>query len=119
MESRTQEAVNHQSLNPRGSALRILVVEDHEDTANTLAMLLRLYGYQVEVAADGTVTQKINGQPTIVYSAVQLDPEGRMANSKPLIEAAGGKVKLDGGYISLQSEGHPIEFRNIEIMELK
>jgi hypothetical protein len=75
--------------------------------------------FEVEVAADGTVTQKINGQPTIVYSAVQLDPEGRMANSKPLVEAAGGKVMLDGGTISLQSEGNPIEFRKIEILRLK
>ncbi len=74
--------------------------------------------FEVEVAADGTVTQKINGAPTIVYSAVQLDPEGRMANSKPLVAAAGGSVKLDGGTISLQSEGNPIEFRKIEILEL-
>jgi hypothetical protein len=74
--------------------------------------------FEVEVSPSGVVTQKINGAPTIVYSAVQLDPEGRMANSKPLVEAAGGKVMLDGGYISLQSEGNPIEFRNIEIFEL-
>lgn len=71
--------------------------------------------FEVEVAADGTVTQKINGAPTIVYSRVQLDPEGRMANSKPLVAAAGGKLVLDGGTISLQSEGNPIEFRKIEI----
>ncbi len=72
--------------------------------------------FEVEVAADGTVTHKINGQTTIVYSDVQLDPEGRMANSRPLVEAAGGRLKLDGGTISLQSEGHPIEFRKIEIL---
>jgi hypothetical protein len=72
--------------------------------------------FEVEVAADGTVTQKIDGVPTIVYSAVQLDPEGRMANSKPLVAAAGGKLVLDGGTISLQSEGNPIEFRKIEIL---
>jgi hypothetical protein len=72
--------------------------------------------FEVEVDADGTVTQKINGVPTIVYSAVQLDPEGRMANSKPLVAAAGGKLLLDGGTISLQSEGNPIEFRKIEIL---
>jgi hypothetical protein len=75
--------------------------------------------FEIEVSPKGVVTQKINGAPTIVYSAVQLDPEGRMANSKPLVEAAGGKVMLDGGYISLQSEGNPIEFRNIEILELR
>ncbi len=74
--------------------------------------------FEVEVAADGTVTQKVNGEVTIVYSAVQLDPEGRMANSKPLVEAAGGKLMLDGGTISLQSEGNPIEFRRIEVLRM-
>lgn len=72
--------------------------------------------FEVEVAADGTVTHRIDGAPTIVYSAVQLDPEGRMANSKPLVEAAGGSLMLEGGTISLQSEGNPIEFRKIEIL---
>ncbi len=72
--------------------------------------------FEVEVGADGTVTQKVNGVPTIVYWAVQLDPEGKMANSKPLVAAAGGKLMLDGGTISLQSEGNPIEFRKIEIL---
>jgi CheY-like chemotaxis protein len=33
--------------------LRILVVEDHDDTAASLSMLLRLNGYEVEVAIDG------------------------------------------------------------------
>ena len=30
--------------------------------------------------------------------------------------ALGGKLLLDGGTISLQSEGNPIEFRKIEIL---
>ena len=34
-------------------ALRLLVVEDDEDTVASLAMLLRLNGYDVEVASDG------------------------------------------------------------------
>jgi Domain of Unknown Function (DUF1080) len=75
--------------------------------------------FEIEVTPEGVVTQKINGAPTIVYSQVQLDPTGNMANSKPLVEAADGKVMLDGGYISLQSEGNPIEFRKIEILELR
>src|SRR5690349_21459114 len=36
-----------------GSALRVLVVEDDQDTANTCATLLRFYGYEVASAADG------------------------------------------------------------------
>ena len=73
--------------------------------------------FEVDVSADGVVTQKVNGVTTIVYSDVQLDPEGKMANSKPLIAAAGGKAMLEGGTISLQSEGNPIEFRNIEVLQ--
>jgi hypothetical protein len=34
----------------RGSSLRILLVDDHRDTADSLAMLLRQRGYQVAVA---------------------------------------------------------------------
>ncbi len=75
--------------------------------------------FEVDVGPDGTVTEKQNGVTTISWSQSQLDPEGRMANSKPLVAAAGGKLMLDGGYIALQSEGAPIEFRNIEIMEIK
>jgi hypothetical protein len=75
--------------------------------------------FEVDVLPSGEVVEYQNGVETIRFSGVQLDPEGRMANSKPLIAAAGGKLALEGGYICLQSEGAPIEFRNIEIMELK
>lgn len=34
-------------------ALRVLVVEDDQDTATSCALLLRLSGYEVEIAADG------------------------------------------------------------------
>jgi hypothetical protein len=75
--------------------------------------------FEVEVKPNGEVTERQNGVDTIAYSAVQLDPRGDMANSKPLIAAAGGKLELTGGWIALQSEGAPIEFRNIEILELR
>lgn len=74
---------------------------------------------EIEVGLDGVVIQRTNGVETIRYEQVQLDPEGGMANSLPLVEAAGGELMLSGGYISLQSEGHPIEFRNIELRELE
>ena len=35
-------------------AVHVLVVEDDEDNAASLALLLRLNGYEVEVVADGT-----------------------------------------------------------------
>lgn len=74
--------------------------------------------FEIDVARDGTVTQIVNGKTTMVYSHVQLDPEGKMANSVPLIAVAGGEVMLKGGTISLQSEGNPIQFRKIELLQL-
>jgi hypothetical protein len=35
--------------------------------------------------------------------------------AQPLIAAAGGKVQLNQGYIALQSEGHQIVFRKIQL----
>lgn len=74
--------------------------------------------FEVEVARDGTVTEKVNGRPTLVYSGVQLDPAGVQGDSRPLISAAGGKLMLDGGMIALQAESTPIEFRKIELLRL-
>ncbi len=31
----------------------------------------------------------------------------------------GGVLPVTGGYIALQSEGHPIEFKDIQVMVLK
>jgi CheY-like chemotaxis protein len=36
-----------------GRSLRVLVIEDHQDSAESLRMLLRLYGHRVEVARTG------------------------------------------------------------------
>ncbi len=45
-------------------ALRVLVVEDHADTAASLAMLLRGDGYDVEVANEGmTALQTADAHP--------------------------------------------------------
>ncbi len=71
--------------------------------------------FEIAVAADGTVTQTINGQPSMVYSAVQLDPKGGAANSKPLIAAAGGRLLLGIGEQIGKTLGKPVEFRNIEL----
>jgi two-component system, OmpR family, response regulator len=37
-----------------GAGLHILIVEDHPDCAESMAMLLRVYGHEVEVAPNGT-----------------------------------------------------------------
>jgi len=70
----------------------------------------------IEVRPDGTVTHRIEGTPVLTYSGAQLDPTD--ADARPLIDRAGGVLTLSGGYVYLQSEGHPIEFRAIELMAL-
>src|SRR5262245_12555189 len=49
------EATTHlqNEMNTGSAGLRILLVEDHEDTAATTALVLRLYGHEVQVATDG------------------------------------------------------------------
>ena len=71
---------------------------------------------EAEVDPAGNITHFIEGQPVMRYSAPQYDPDDPEA--VPLIAAAGGKLAIDRGWLYLQSEGHPVEFRNIEIRKL-
>jgi CheY-like chemotaxis protein len=54
--------------------LHILVVEDHKDTANTTAQLLTLYGFEVQVAADGMAALEAarSWQPDVVLLDIGL-----------------------------------------------
>jgi hypothetical protein len=71
---------------------------------------------EIEVDRAGNFTHFIEEQPVIRYSGAQYDPGD--ADAQPLIARAGGALQLGGGYIYLQSEGHPVEFRNIELKRL-
>lgn len=73
---------------------------------------------KAEVVVDrrGTVTHFIEGKEVLRYSMPQYDPADR--DARPLIARAGGRLMLDGGYIYLQSEGHPVEFRRIKLKPL-
>ena len=42
-----------------GPTLRILLVEDDGDSAETLAVLLRIYGHEVQVAHDGPTALRL------------------------------------------------------------
>lgn len=73
---------------------------------------------ELEVRPNGEVFQKIDGVVVHHYAGVTLDPDDTVAGgAKPYILARGAQP-LAGGYIALQSEGHPIEFKDIEIQEL-
>ena len=61
------------------------------------------------------ITHKINGSSVITYTNPSIGGQFLEATSKE-IQLKDGQP-LAGGYISLQSESHPIEFKNIEILE--
>lgn len=73
---------------------------------------------ELEVLPNGEVSQKVNGVVVHHYANVTLDPDDTVAGgAKPYILARGAQP-IKEGYIALQSEGHPIEFKDIEIQEL-
>jgi hypothetical protein len=73
---------------------------------------------ELEVLPNGEVFQKINGVVVHHYAGLTLDPDDTVAGgAKPYILARGAQPVTEG-YIALQSEGHPIAFKDIEIQEL-
>lgn len=70
---------------------------------------------EVEVHGDQLIRHKINGETVLEYSGSQLDEKD--ADAQKLL-AAGAKKEVTGGTISLQSESHPVEFRNVRLKRL-
>lgn len=61
---------------------------------------------EVEVYGDSLIRHYINGNPVITYSKPVHDtPQDTLKHLKP----------VKSGYISLQSESHPVEFREIYV----
>ena len=68
------------------------------------------------IVNNDTITHYINGKPVISYSNPVIGG-GFLDSASEELQSKDGQP-LKSGYISLQSESHPIEFRNIEILEL-
>jgi hypothetical protein len=70
---------------------------------------------EVLVLGDSLIKHIVNGDTVLQYQKPQIGG-GNVINFDP-------KIKIDGkllteGYISLQSESHPIEFRKVELVNL-
>ncbi len=68
------------------------------------------------VLGDSLIRHMVNGDTVLEYTKPQMG-DGVVHNFDP-------KIKIDGtplteGFIALQSESHPIEFRKVELLELK
>lgn len=71
---------------------------------------------EVEVHGGELVRHIINGQTVMEYSLPQLDEKD--GDAAKLLKGGAQKM-LTEGYISLQAESHPVEFRKIEILLLE
>jgi CheY-like chemotaxis protein len=78
------------------SKLRVLVVEDHADSAATLAVLLRLHGHEVDVAPDGPTALRIAAQnpPDVALLDIGLPGMDGFEVARRLQEQAAGKMPL-------------------------
>ncbi|MDH3717877.1 MAG: DUF1080 domain-containing protein, partial [Planctomycetota bacterium] len=69
---------------------------------------------EVEVRGNEVIKHIVNGQTVLTYHKPQLDTND--PDAQQLVQ--GGNKMLSGGYISLQSESHPVEFRKVELLKL-
>ena len=70
---------------------------------------------EMEVHGNGRVIHRVNGEPVLEYEKPQYDPSDSDAKALMLKD---GTSLISSGYISLQSESHPVEFRKVEIRRL-
>ena len=70
---------------------------------------------EMEVHGGEKIVHRVNGEAVLEYEKPQLDPKD--ADGKALIKD--GQLILEGGYIALQAESHPVEFRKVEVKVLK
>ncbi|MGV8963028.1 MAG: 3-keto-disaccharide hydrolase [Candidatus Saccharimonadaceae bacterium] len=72
---------------------------------------------EIEVKGNEIIKHIINGDTVMVYNKPQLDEREQYYTR--MLELNKGEKMLSSGTISLQSEGHPCDFRNVEIKVLK
>ncbi len=72
---------------------------------------------ELEVRGNDVIYHILNGDTVIQYNNPQLDE--RDFTFTKLIDLNNGEKMLSKGTISLQSEGHPIDFRKVEILILE
>jgi 3-keto-disaccharide hydrolase len=70
---------------------------------------------EVEVLGDERIKHMIDGQTVLSYEKPQIGG-GNVSGHDPEVKKDG--TLLSEGYISLQSESHPVEFRKVELLNL-
>lgn len=99
-----------------------VVYEGKLDTRHCINSSSKTYGkdewVQAEliVLGDSLITHIINGDTVLRYSKPQIG--GPVVNRYDPKQKKDGKL-LSAGFIALQSEGQPVDFRNIRILNLE
>lgn len=99
-----------------------VVFQGHIDPRHCIPSVSKTYeGEQwvkgeIIVLGDSLITHIINGDTVLQYSKPQIGG-GVVANYDPAIKQDGKLLKE--GFIALQSEGQPVDFRNIKILNLQ
>ena len=70
---------------------------------------------EMRVEGSGTITHYANGQKVLEYSLSQYG--GGQVDHYDATTKIDGKL-IEGGFISLQSESHPLDFRKVELLNL-
>jgi len=70
---------------------------------------------ELEVHGTGTITHKVNGVKVLEYELPQYG--GGSVDDYNTTTKPDGQL-IEGGYISLQSESHPVDFRKVELLNL-
>jgi hypothetical protein len=71
--------------------------------------------FEVEVRGSRSIRHLVNGVVTAEYTAPQYDPtdeDGRRVMGS-------GPIQLGEGYVALQAESHPVQFRKVELLVLE
>jgi hypothetical protein len=70
---------------------------------------------ELVVHGSATITHYLNGQKVLEYSLPQYG--GGQVDNYDVSTKPDGRL-IEGGYISLQSESHPVDFRKVELLNL-
>jgi len=71
---------------------------------------------EMEIHGSNSLIHRINGQEVFSLQEIQLDATD--LDAQALLEK-GAPVTLKEGYVALQAESHPTQFRKIELLPLK
>jgi hypothetical protein len=70
---------------------------------------------EAEVLGSERITHRVNGETVLMYEKPQIGG-GNVTDFDSSVKKDG--TLLSEGYISLQSESHPVEFRKVELLNL-